>query len=181
MESDRVEFAIQIIHGKYGRKSIIRCVSFHNQRLIGNPVHKDRSRSEHFFEKFKSGVAFLSEIPCSTFLCELSKRNCDFQVIVNESPIEVGEAKERLYVFTLLRFRPLLDNPNFLVGHCQARVHQDVSEELNGILMPFAFICFGVETVFPKASEQFADMFLVLFEIVGIDEDIIKIDHNAFV
>ena len=47
--------------------------------------------------------------------------------------------------------------------------------------MPVAFICFGVETVFPQASEQFADVFLMLFEIIGIDEDVIEIDHNAFV
>ena len=47
--------------------------------------------------------------------------------------------------------------------------------------MPFTFICFGIETVFPQASEQFADVFLVLFEIIGIDEDVIEIDHDAFV
>ena len=91
---------------------------------------------------------------------------------MNESPVEVGEAKEGLYVFNLPRFWPLLDNLNFLVGHCQANVHQEISEEFNGISVPFAFIRFGVETVFPQASEQFADVFLVLFEIVRIDEDI---------
>ena len=53
--------------------------------------------------------------------------------------------------------------------------------ELNGISVPFTFIHFGVETVFPKVSEQFVDVFLVLFEIVGIDKDVIDIDHNAFV
>ena len=100
---------------------------------------------------------------------------------MNELPIEVGEAKERLYVFNLLRFRPLLDNLNFFVSHCQAEVHQDISKELNGISVPFAFICFGIETVFPKALEQFVDVFLVLFESVRIDEDIIEIDHDAFV
>ena len=181
MESDRVEFAIWIIHGKNGCKGVIRSVGFHDQRLVGNSVHKDRSGSECFLEKFESGAAFLSEIPCGTFQCELSKRNCDFRVIVNESPVQVRKAKEGLYVFNLLRFQPLLDNCNFLVSHCQAEVHQDISEELNGILVPFAFIRFGVETVFPKASEQFTDVFLVLFKIVGIDEDIIEIDHNAFV
>ena len=99
---------------------------------------------------------------------------------MNELPIEVGEAKEGLNVFDLPRFRPLLDNLNFFVSHCQAKVRQNISEELNGILVPFTFSCFGLETMFPKALEQFADMFLVLFEIVGIDEDVIKIDHNAF-
>ena len=88
---------------------------------------------------------------------------------MNELPIEVGEAKEGLNIFDLLRFQPLLDNIDFLVSHCQAEVHQDISKELNGILVPFTFICFGVEIVFPKASEQFMDVFLVLFEIVGID------------
>ena len=100
---------------------------------------------------------------------------------MNESPLEVGEAKEGLYVFNLPRFRLLLDNLHFFVGHCQAEVFQDVSKEFNGISVPFAFIRFGVETVFPQASEQFADVFLVLLEIVGIDEDIIEIDHDAFV
>ena len=87
----------------------------------------------------------------------------------------------RLYVFNLPRFWPLLDNFDFLVGHCRTEVCQDISEELNGISVSFAFICFGIETVFPQASEQFVDVFLVLFEIVRIDEDIIKTDHNAFV
>ena len=88
---------------------------------------------------------------------------------MNELPIKVGKAKEGMNVFDLPRFRPLLDNLDFLVSHCQAKVHQDISEELNGISVPFTFICFGIETVFPKASEQFTDVFLVLFEIVRID------------
>ena len=100
---------------------------------------------------------------------------------MNESPIEVGEAKEGLNVFNLPRFWPLLDNLDFFIGHCQTEVHQDISTELNGISVPFAFVCFGIETVFLKASEQFTDVFLVLFEIVGIDEDVIKIDQDAFV
>ena len=100
---------------------------------------------------------------------------------MSELPIEIGKAKEGLYVFDLPRFRPLLDNLDFFVGHCQAKVRQDISEELNRISVPFAFIFFGVETIFPEASEQFADVFLVLFDIVGIDENVIEIDHNAFV
>ena len=100
---------------------------------------------------------------------------------MNEPPIEVGKAKEGLNVFDLPRFWPLLDNLDFLVGHCQAEVCQDISEELNGISVPFTFIHFGIETVFPKMSEQFTDVFLVLFEIVRIDEDVIEIDHDPFV
>ena len=181
MESDRVKFTVRIVHGKDGRESVIRSVGFHDQRLVGNPVREDWSGSERFFEKFTSGAAFLSEVPYSTFPCEPGERNCDFRVIMNESPVEVGEAKERLYVFNLPRFRPLLDNLNFLAGHCQAEVCQDISEEFNKISVPFAFICCGIETMFPEASEQFVDVFLVLFEIVGIDKDIIEIDHDAFV
>ena len=56
-----------------------------------------------------------------------------------------------------------------------------MSEELNRISVPCAFIHFGIETMFPEALEQFVDVFLVLFESVGIDKDIIEIDHDAFV
>ena len=166
VESNGMKFAIQVVHGKNCHKCVIRSVGFHDQGLIGNLVHEDQSRSERFLEKFDSGAAFWGEIPCSTFPCELG---CDFQVVVNELPIEVGEAKEGLYVFDLPRFRPLLDNLDFFIGNYQTKVNQDISKELYRILVPFTVICFGVETMFPKASEQFADVFLVLFEIVGID------------
>ena len=100
---------------------------------------------------------------------------------MNELPIEVGEAKEGLNVFNLLRFWPLLDNFDFLISHCQAEVCQDISEEFNRISVPFTFIGFGVEAMFPEVLEQFVDVVLVLFEIVRIDQDIIEIDHDAFV
>ena len=78
MESDRVKFAVRIIHGKNGRESIIRSVGFHDQRLVRNPVREDRSGSERFLDKFESGAAFLGEIPCGTFPCEPGKQNCYF-------------------------------------------------------------------------------------------------------
>ena len=76
---------------------------------------------------------------------------------MNEPPIEVGKAKEGLNIFDLPRFQPLLDNLDFLVSHCQAEACQDTSEELNGISVPFAFICFGVGTMFPEVLEQFGN------------------------
>ena len=100
---------------------------------------------------------------------------------MNELPIEVGEAKEGLNVFDLLRFWPLLDNLEFFIGHCQANVRQYISEEFYIISVPFTFICFGVETMFPEVSEQFTDVFHVLFEIFRIDKDVSQIDHDAFV
>ena len=126
-------------------------------------------------------MAFLCKIPCCTFPCELGEQNCDLQVVMNELPIEFGEGKEGLNVFDLPRFHPLLDNFDFFIGHCQAKVCQDISKEFYGISVPFTFIGFSEETVFPEVSEQFADVFLMLFEIVGIDKDVIEIDHDAFV
>ena len=35
--------------------------------------------------------------------------------------------------------------------------------------------------MFPEASEEFMDVFFMLFEIVRIDKDVIEIDHDAFV
>ena len=78
MESDRVEFAVWIIHGKNGHMSVIQSIGFHDQRLVRNSVREDRSGSERFLEKSESGAAFLSEIPCGTFPCEPGKQNCYF-------------------------------------------------------------------------------------------------------
>ena len=50
MESNRMKFDVQVVHGKNGCKSIIQGVGFHHQRLLGNPVCKDQSGSEGFFE-----------------------------------------------------------------------------------------------------------------------------------
>ena len=78
MESDRVKFAVRIVHGKNGHESVIQSIGFHDQRLVRNPVREDWSGSERIFENFKSGAAFQCEVPGNTFPCELSKQNCDF-------------------------------------------------------------------------------------------------------
>ena len=93
---------------------------------------------------------------------------------LTEPTIEVGEAEEGLNVFDLLRFQPFLDNFDLFISHCQAKVHQDISEEFHIILLPFSFISFGIETMFPEALEKFTDVLLVLFEIVRIDKDVIE-------
>ena len=67
VESDRMEFSIWSVYGKNGYKCIIWSISFHNQRLVRNPVCEDWSGSECFLENFESRMAFLGEIPCSTF------------------------------------------------------------------------------------------------------------------
>ena len=43
MESDRMKFTIQVVHGKNGHKSVIRSIVFHNQRVVGNPVLRIRT------------------------------------------------------------------------------------------------------------------------------------------
>ena len=45
--------------------------------------------------------------------------------------------------------------------------------------MEGAFIGSSVETIFAETSEYFADMFLVKFFVVGIDEDVVEVNDYA--
>ena len=39
----------------------------------------------------------------------------------------------------------------------------------------------GIETMFPETTEDFADMLLVFRRVVGVDENVVKVDGNIYV
>ena len=45
--------------------------------------------------------------------------------------------------------------------------------------MEVAFLGFGIKSVFSESAEYFSDMFLVRGDVVGVYEDVIKVDDNA--
>src|SRR3981081_778470 len=58
VESDGMNFTVLQLNGENSRKGIIRSVSLNNDRAVGYPMSKNRSRGESGFKRFKSG-AFL--------------------------------------------------------------------------------------------------------------------------
>ena len=64
------------------------------------------------------------------------------------------------------RFRPILDNLDFIGGHCQAIGREHVSEVFTGSDVKFAFICTGEKAVSVESAEYFPDMSFVLGKVV---------------
>ena len=47
--------------------------------------------------------------------------------------------------------------------------------------MEVTFISTGVQVIFVKALEDLTDMFMVLFHVVRVDEDVIQVDEDTYI
>ena len=54
-----------------------------------------------------------------------------------------------------------------------------VTQVFHSIGMEFAFISPSKEPMLPETSEYFLDMFLVFLGVIGIDKDVVEIDHDV--
>ncbi|KIK19890.1 hypothetical protein PISMIDRAFT_106759, partial [Pisolithus microcarpus 441] len=72
-------------------------------------VGKDRGCGESFLEAIERGPTNFGEVPRGILLCEM---------ITDKSMVKVGKAKEGLNVLYYMRFRPVSDGLNLILGHC---------------------------------------------------------------
>ena len=49
------------------------------------------------------------------------------------------------------------------------------------MFVPFTFVCFCEQAVFPEPSEDFSDMLTMFFRAIGIDQYVVQIDYNTLV
>jgi len=91
---------------------------------------KNGCGGECIFEEVEGRVGFFFKIEGNTFMSELSQRNNDVGVIVDESVVEVGETEEGLDVFDFPRLRPVPDGLDLVFGHKKAFRRQGISEVL---------------------------------------------------
>ena len=120
-------------------------------------------------------MALLGEVPGSTFTSEMGQRNSDFRVFWNETLIEIGEAQERLDIFDLSGFRPILNDLEFVGGHSEAAWRKYIAQILDGRDVEKTLIGMGIEVMLSEALENFSDMALVFFLRVGVDEYVIEV------
>ena len=113
VESDRVNLARVILNRKDGAKSAVGGISFNNERSIRNPMRKYQSGGKGRLEGFERFVGFWRKVARNALMSGTSKQNSDVGVVRNESLVEVGKTKERLYILDFSRFRPILDGLNF--------------------------------------------------------------------
>ena len=107
------------------------------------------------------------------------ERNDDVGVVMDELTVEVHESEVGLDVLNFLRFQPVGDGLNFLHRHGEFVGKETETEVLSGGGMELTFLWLGEEIVLSEALEDFADMFLMGLEVLGVYQDVIQIDDNA--
>ena len=59
---------------------------------------------------------------------------------MNKPVVEIGEIQEQLNILDFPWFRPILDDFDLVIVHCESAWSQDVTKILNHILMKGAFV-----------------------------------------
>ncbi|KIO14030.1 hypothetical protein M404DRAFT_121223, partial [Pisolithus tinctorius Marx 270] len=92
--------------------------------------------------------------------------NDNVRVVINESSVEICEAKERLDVSHLPWLRPVMDCLNLLSGHGETGGRKNITEVLNRVRVKLALLWLGIKTMLSKVAEY-------LFY------DVIEVYHDA--
>ena len=58
---------------------------------------------------------------------EVGEWNGDVRVVWDEVSIEISETQERLYIFNLSRFRPILNDLYFISCHGESTRREDIT------------------------------------------------------
>ena len=66
--------------------------------------------------------------------------------------VEVGETEEGLDVLDSAWFQPILDNLDFVHGHCKTVGREHIPEVSTGSDVKFTFVCTGKKAISTKAS-----------------------------
>ena len=74
---------------------------------------EDQSGGEHGFQGVESRLAVIRPEPRSIFSGMADHQSDNIRVSMDEMAVEIGESKERLYVFNLLQSGPFLYGFNF--------------------------------------------------------------------
>ena len=116
---DRTNLSIGASDRQDTSDSIVRGISFHNDRGIWNEVSEYGHSGEGVLESVEGTSTVLGEVPRSIFPGEPGERDHNVQVVEYKPAVEVGKAQERLDVLHLLRFRPVRDGLDLVQRHSQ--------------------------------------------------------------
>ena len=106
---------------------------------------KDGFGEEEMFEGIKGGLARRGSVPGEVLLGEVKERASDVGVIGDESPVEIGETKERVNVFYLSWCGPICDAIEFDGVHGQLAGFYDHAKVFYLVGGEFAFLEFQMK------------------------------------
>jgi hypothetical protein len=136
-------------------------------------LNKDGRRGEGLLQGIEGGLAFLGPGSRRGLVSELCEGYRDIQVVWDETTIEVGKAKERLYVLHFSGHRPLEDGLDLVQGHTKTFGGEHKAKILNRILVELAFVRLDVQAVLSESAKDFFYVLPVRGKVVGEDEDVV--------
>jgi hypothetical protein len=127
---------------------------------------------EFFLELIKGCTGFAIKVPRGILIYQTSEGSGDFRVPIDELVVEIGKAKEGLYVFDFAWFWPIKDIficLHFVFSHVESVRGENVSEVFHTVSVKFAFPGVGVQAMVPESAEDFFNVLFVLGHIVRVD------------
>ena len=118
-------------------------------------------------------------MPWGVLARKLSERDGYVRVISNESVIKVSETEEGLDLFDLLRGRPIADDLNLRGVHLETTGADDKAKEVGRFDAELAFLDLGIKIVGAEAAQYLSYMVVVIGRVIGVDEDVVQVDHDA--
>ena len=75
-------------------------------------------------------------------------------------------------------FGPILDGLDLGRIHLQTFFQKNEAKILDGVSGEMTLVRTGIEAMFPETMEDLADMLLVFRRVIGVDEDVVKVNGN---
>src|SRR3984893_13253748 len=100
---------------------------------------------------------------------------------MDKTAIEIGESEEGLYNFDLPWSGPFPYGFNLSHVHRKYSWRQYKSEVFHSFSMKSTLCWVQEETILLEPLEYLSDMFNMLFQVLGVDEDVVKVDDHEHV
>jgi hypothetical protein len=146
---------------------------------IWRKLGKDRGGGKHGLEGLKGRAAFRIKVPQDILPGQPIEWSSDSRIILNKLVIEVSKSQEWLDIFDFARFWPISYSFDFGRIHSDSSGSYQESQVFYGSPVEFALLSFGVKLMTLKASQNFADLLLMRFQVIGVDQDVIEVDDDA--
>src|SRR5271154_1474895 len=153
---------------------VFRAVGFYNNRVIRIKVSENRSGSESGLERVERCLAAVGPYEPGVLARKIVERSTDLRIIIDETSIKISKSEEGLDFLDVRRLRPSENNVNLGRIHLDSLRRYDIAEVLDGIAVKVGFLRVRVKICLPESLENFADMDLMVLEVLGEDENIVK-------
>ena len=99
-------------------------------------------------------------------------------IMVNEAKVEIAESQKTLNITFGRRGWPFSNSFDFNRVHSNLAISNDNSKIFDFGFIEFTFLRFEIEFVFSETFHNFMNMFVMLFEVVVEDKNIVKVNEN---